>query len=231
MYALESVVLIDGAGALGGILYREMLVRPEGALAPALLVEALDRLGASIYLDAFMAAEACALAQRIDVGVNVARGSLARWEAILRLIERWADPGRIVLEVIESGDGGEDTGRLRAFARAAREIGCRLALDDAGAGAHAGEGFLRALEALAPHYVKLDRSLLGREEDLAAYAGIALSAGAAAVIAEGVEREEQAAAARGCGANAIQGWLTGRTPGAGLELGSGLRVAGAVKAP
>lgn len=215
MYALEPVVRLTGLGDGDGVLYAELLTRPETGQSPASFVETLAGLGASLYLDAYMLSEACALARRGEgaFGVNISRRSLGRWRDIVRRIEREApDPSLVVLEITESGpDDAGARSRLGAFCREARALGCLIALDDAGAGAHAGEGYARALEAARPHFVKLDRALIARPGEISRHAEMAAAFGAA-VIAEGVESEAQAILAASSGAAYGQGWHFSRAP-------------------
>jgi EAL domain-containing protein (putative c-di-GMP-specific phosphodiesterase class I) len=118
---------------------------------------------------------------------------------------------RLVVELTETAllmDGEETV----AFVRKLRDLGCRVALDDFGAGFTS----LRQLRTLAVDTVKIDGTLvkdLGRRPEARAIlrhtVGIAHGFGLE-TIAEGVETEAQAAVLRGEGVGYLQGWLIGR---------------------
>lgn len=122
-----------------------------------------------------------------------------------------ADPARVVLEVSE-GNPIVDNPQIIAMARAWREAGYAVALDDYGVG-HMGLG---ALLVLKPRIVKLDRLLTrGIDHDPARQAVLRSVQRLAqdidlTVIAEGIETAEELAYVRAVGIHYGQGFLLGR---------------------
>jgi EAL domain-containing protein (putative c-di-GMP-specific phosphodiesterase class I) len=99
-----------------------------------------------------------------------------------------------------------------SFVRSLRDLGCRVALDDFGAGFTT----LRHLQALPIDTVKIDGTLirdLGRSDKAASVlrhsVGLARSLGLV-TIAECVENDVQARMLRSEGVDFLQGWLLGR---------------------
>lgn len=124
-----------------------------------------------------------------------------------RVLGQW--PGRIVLEVTEHAPIAD----YEAFRRAVRGLGnVELSIDDAGAG----YASLRHILELGPAWVKLDMTLVrGIDADplrQALVAGLAYFAARSGqrLIAEGVERQEEADALAGIGVKFAQGYLFGR---------------------
>lgn len=118
---------------------------------------------------------------------------------------------RLVVELTEHAQVA-DYDQL-AFALAPlRELGLRLAIDDAGAG----YASLRHILQLRPDLVKLDRQLIdGLDRDpvrrslVAAMVAFSREIGAE-LVAEGVERAEELETLRGIGVRYAQGYLLGR---------------------
>lgn len=127
---------------------------------------------------------------------------------------------RVVWELPEAGGWPHDPASIRAI-RSALPPGSRVALDDVGAGS----ADLTRLAALKPDYAKLARALVtGLDGDPARQAVVRAVAGAAsqmgvAVIAEGVEREEEARCLAALGVAYAQGFLFGAP--APLEVACG----------
>jgi predicted signal transduction protein with EAL and GGDEF domain len=139
--------------------------------------------------------------------VDLAAGDFAS-EIKRAVAEAGFAPDRLTLEITEQSlvpDLERSSGQLEQLT----EIGIRIALDDFGA------GFcnFRYLKCLPLHALKLDRSMVEgiveSERDLAVLRGILAMARALdlAVIAEGVESEEQRAAISREGCAAWQGFL------------------------
>jgi diguanylate cyclase (GGDEF)-like protein len=154
------------------------------------------------------------------IAVNVSPRQLAGGGFAASLIAALAssgvDPSAIKVEVTEAAIADLDGAReLKAL----REAGIRVALDDFGTG-YSSLSYLRQLPA---DIVKLDRSFLPQakrggddpddpvadERFMEAVVSVATRAGLG-VIAEGVETEEQLAAAIRSGAAAVQGYLLSR---------------------
>jgi len=121
---------------------------------------------------------------------------------------------------------------LRAQLSPLRELGLRVAVDDAGAG----YASLRHVVELRPDFIKVDRDLVhGLAEDharrVAVSAFVLLSLDLnATVIAEGLERPSDLAALHDLGVDAAQGYLLGRPSTEPADLTGWLRRDGA-KAP
>ncbi len=118
---------------------------------------------------------------------------------------------RLVVELTEHVEVSDYT-LLRPSIRAWSSRGGRLAVDDT----CAGYSSLRHVLELAPHFLKLDRSVVGGLDEHAARRALvrALSTFAddvqTTVIAEGVERGSEAEALRDAGVHLAQGFAFGR---------------------
>jgi len=131
--------------------------------------------------------------------------------AFRKLLLESSDPARVVIEVTEHAriDNYE---RLNAAFDRVREVGVRLAVDDAGAGFAS----LRHILRLAPDFIKLDRTLIaGIESDRSRQA---LAAGLisfaeridATIIAEGIEELAEVDMLTSLGVCHGQGFLLAR---------------------
>ncbi|MEJ6388617.1 sensor domain-containing phosphodiesterase [Gymnodinialimonas ulvae] len=137
-------------------------------------------------------------------------------------------PERIVLEVTEHAAVNDAASFARAL-DALRQIGVRIAVDDAGAG-YSG---LQQIVRLRPEMIKLDRSLVsGIDQDpvlrtlCAALMHYTTETGAV-LVAEGIETETEAAALRDLGVHRGQGWLLGKP----MPLDEALAIARRIRGP
>lgn len=154
----------------------------------------------------------CSLPQlppSVYLAVNVSPQTAAAPE-IARLCSRHA-ADRIVLEITEHSSI-DDYALLGSRARALRDMGVHLAIDDAGAGFAS----LRHVLRLEPDLIKLDKSITRnidtrvRHQSLAA-ALLTFAAGtSAAIIAEGIETPEELATLKRLGVPYGQGYFLGR---------------------
>jgi diguanylate cyclase (GGDEF)-like protein len=214
----------------------ELLLRwrgPDGAVRRAVdFVDVLDGTDLAVPVGAWVLDEACRLlhtsaagavsdepsetrADDLFVSVNLAGRQLDRdgvTELVRATLERHqVDPSRLVLEVTEHDALGRGPAAAEEI-RALQGLGCRLALDDVGTGAAS----LTALVRLGADFLKLDRSIVAAlPSDEAAQAVAAAVVGlagrtSAPVVAEGIETEEQLAAAVAAGCRLGQGYLLGR---------------------
>jgi EAL domain-containing protein (putative c-di-GMP-specific phosphodiesterase class I) len=125
---------------------------------------------------------------------------------------------RIVLELSEH-DPVEDYSALSVALAPLRAAGMRLAIDDVGAGFSS----LRHILMTAPDVIKLDRSIVagaGSDKLLRTLVRSLVEFGhgcSAAVVAEGVETNDDALALRDIGVDYGQGWYFGR-PGPPQQL-------------
>lgn len=124
---------------------------------------------------------------------------------------RGFEPGRLYLELSEEqfiGDPFELLERVQTL----RRLGVRLAIDDVGKG----RGTLDSVLLLEPEMVKIDRDLVDRaasdfrKERLLRRMLALTTAVRCEVVAEGVEREEDAALLRSLGVHNAQGYLWSR---------------------
>ncbi len=121
------------------------------------------------------------------------------------------DLSRIVLEVTETA-AVECYEAFRRNLEPLRELGLRVAIDDAGAGFAS----LHHIVELRPDIIKIDRSLIdgmagdrSRRSAVRAFVALANDLGAG-TVAEGVETTSDLVAARELGITAAQGYLIGR---------------------
>jgi EAL domain-containing protein (putative c-di-GMP-specific phosphodiesterase class I) len=147
--------------------------------------------------------------------INFVPSSIYRPEVCLRTTEKAAEEAglrmdQLVFEVTE-GHQVKDVDHLDRVFQYYRERGCRVALDDLGAGYSS----LNMLLRLQPDVVKLDKDIV---QSLPSPVGVAVvtaivsiaHAYGGKVVAECIETAEQAAAARDLGADLGQGWYFGR---------------------
>jgi EAL domain-containing protein (putative c-di-GMP-specific phosphodiesterase class I) len=144
------------------------------------------------------------------------------------------DLRQLVFEVVET-HRTEDIGHLTTVVEHYRSRGASIALDDVGSGYSS----LSLIDKVRPDIVKIDMDLVQALPDAAAMtivrAVIQLSQDLdAAVIAEGIETDEQLAIVRDLGADWGQGWIYGRPalpsegPQAAAEEADAFRAAVAV---
>ena len=133
-------------------------------------------------------------------------------------------PAQIVVEITE-GSRIEDYPRIRQVVAAWRKYGFRFAIDDAGAG-HSG---LQTIVELEPDFVKVDRSLVSglqahpaRRAAIESLLLLARRMGVA-LIAEGIESEQELMELRRLGVPYGQGYFLGRPSPVPAELPSDVR--------
>jgi EAL domain-containing protein (putative c-di-GMP-specific phosphodiesterase class I) len=194
----------------------ETLARFASALdmPPPAWIEAAYRFGKGERLEALLLDTGLDAAADLPTDcfltVNVSPRALISQE-VAAVLARRTSLARIVLEVTEQADV-EDYAGLRAVIARIRAAGGSIAVDDAGAG----YASLSHILALRPEFVKLDRGLVsGIDRDEAKRAVVeslkTLSGRIGAqVVAEGVERTEEAAALQLLGVPLAQGYALGR---------------------
>jgi len=150
-----------------------------------------------------------ALPRGAFLSVNVSPETIAT--AAFRKLVAGVAADRVVVEITEHAPV-EDYDKLNAALGKVRDLGVRLAIDDAGAGFAS----LRHILRLAPDFIKLDRTLVaGVERDPSQQA---LAAGlisfadkiGALIVAEGIETESELEALRALGVPYGQGYFLGR---------------------
>ena len=148
----------------------------------------------------------------LRLSVNLTAGDVARPGFAAALLQRVTASGfpaeRLTLELVEAGPLA-DVAAAAAALDLLRQAGCRVAIDDFGAG-YSSLAYIRALPLDA---IKLDKSLVERmradtrEARLVAAAIAMAQALGLATIAEGVEDEAQRAVLAAAGCDQYQGYL------------------------
>lgn len=151
----------------------------------------------------------------IQLGCNISALSLrhAGWWQIVReyLIGNPDIAGRLTLEITETS-AITQSGEAENLLLSLRLAGCRIAIDDMGAGFSTMDFLIR----IRPDIVKIDRAFVTQSSRRAQSTPllrhlIALcSALSPCVVAEGVESEEEWNAAQNAGAHGMQGYLIQR---------------------
>jgi diguanylate cyclase (GGDEF)-like protein/PAS domain S-box-containing protein len=229
----EPIVGLDGE-PVGGA---EALVRwrhpRRGLLAPGAFIGLAEGTGAIVPLGRWVLAQACRDVARwqreaggrpLFVSVNVSHGQLAD-DAVVEHVREALDaagvaPTSLMLEITESlfaNDAGDAVRRLREL----RALGVRTAIDDFGTGHSA----LASLRRLPVDVLKIDRSfveeLTSHPDSRKVLAGV-VQLGRSLdleIIAEGVERPDQARELAALGAMSAQGFLYARPmPADELEM-------------
>ncbi len=213
----------------GRTLGHEALVRWEhptrGLLEPLAFIPLAEETGLILAIDDVVLAEACRQArawQNLDPGladlvvsVNLSARQFARSDLAARitavLAETGLPPATLELEITESL-AMSDAQATGVTLRALHELGVRVALDDFGTGYSS----LAYLSQLPLDVIKIDRSFVAGLHDspanlaiVRAVIGLAQALGIA-VIAEGIEREDQLTALRDLGCDRGQGYLFAR---------------------
>ncbi|ONG58664.1 hypothetical protein BKE38_02465 [Pseudoroseomonas deserti] len=190
-----------------------------GMVSPAAFIPLAEEAGLIGPLTEALLRRACLAARDwpmpLTIAVNLSalqlsdEGLTPRLEDILA--ETGFDPARLELELTESALIG-DLDRARAALLRLKQRGMRLALDDFGTGYSS----LSHLRALPFDKIKIDASFVGRMSEqpecrsiVGAVIAMAASLGMA-TVAEGVEREAEAALLDDLGCAIGQGWLFGR---------------------
>lgn len=163
--------------------------------------------------------------------INFVPTSIYRPQVCLRTTEQAAHEAGIRLDqlVFEVTEGHlvRDVDHLSDVFDYYRERGCRVALDDLGAGYSS----LNLLIRLQPDVVKLDKDIVQALPDAVSSAVVAAivditHAYGGRVLAECIETREQADAARELGVDLGQGWLFGRPVRPDLPQATALPAAG-----
>ena len=215
----QPIVDLEGGAVLGF----EALLRAKDStgtlVPPAVLFPAAEAAGWTNLLDRVGRTTALRdagqwLGDR-SLFINFIPTSIYRPEVCLRTTERAAiDAGlrldQLVFEVTES-HRIHDLDHLSTVFDYYRSRGCRVAIDDLGAGYSS----LDLLVRLQPDVVKLDKDIVQALPDAVSLAVVTAvvsitHAYGGQVLAECVETAEQAAAAKALGVDLAQGWYFGR---------------------
>jgi diguanylate cyclase (GGDEF)-like protein/PAS domain S-box-containing protein len=223
-----------GSGALLGV---EALVRwchPDlGLVSPGRFIPLAEEIGVIGEIGNWVLTEACGQMAAWDaqglavprVAVNLSVQQIERGDLVRIVSETLGAaglaPGRLELEVTESLIMREPE-RAQAVLRDLMDLGVQIAVDDFGTGYSS----LSYIKRLSLDRLKIDRSFVGdigvdvgSEAIVRAVIALARSLGLE-TVAEGVEREDQAALLRREGCEIAQGYLYGY-PVSGSELLAG----------
>lgn len=144
------------------------------------------------------------------LSINLSPPTLTSREFVEFIAER-TDVSKLVIELTEHAVV-EDYAAIRSAIEAVRDLGARIAVDDAGSGISS----MRHILTLSPDIIKLDRSLIATIDSDPARRALALSLAkfatdiGADLVAEGVERAAEMTACYESGVRYAQGYLLGR---------------------
>jgi EAL domain-containing protein (putative c-di-GMP-specific phosphodiesterase class I) len=218
LFAFQPVV----CAATGRIDYYECLLRmrdeERGLVTCGEFVEAIEQVGLIGLIDRYVVrkvAEELAGHSEVRLGLNVSGLTACDREwlrSVIALLQRRPDLARrLVVEITETATLDNLAESVR-FVDALRDIGCRVALDDFGAG----HTSLRHLQVLAVDTIKIDgsfvRSLPSNNDSrifLRHLLGLARDFGLH-TVGECVETAEEAALLRAEGIGFLQGFHCGR---------------------
>lgn len=220
-FCLEYQPQVDSSGHVGGV---EALLRwqhpTQGLISPTKFIPLAEELGLIAQIGAWLLETACKqlvcwadpatghLAISINVSARQFRQSSFVEQALEILSRTGADPARLKIEITESMFIG-DVGTTREKMFALKKIGVRFALDNFGTGFSS----LSYLQQLPLDELKIDQSFVQHVITNANHAAITRSiislAGTLglAVIAEGVETDEQRQFLSNEGCACFQGFL------------------------
>jgi EAL domain-containing protein (putative c-di-GMP-specific phosphodiesterase class I) len=148
-----------------------------------------------------------------DLAMNISSLTTSDFAWVRSLDELTSDrrglASRLIVEITETA-AIQDIGRTQFFIDSLKDLGCRIAIDDYGAG-HTN---FTTLKAFAPHLVKIDRSYAGTATKPASQAFVAAVVDLSQrlgfeTVAEGVEDEDCARALTDLGTTYLQGFLFG----------------------
>ncbi|KQT69930.1 MULTISPECIES: putative bifunctional diguanylate cyclase/phosphodiesterase [unclassified Aureimonas] len=211
--------MLDGAGETEGV---EALIRwrhpVRGLMAPDRFVPIAEQSNLIDSLGEWVLRRACRDAAALPgrtIGINVSGAQLQR-DTFLEMVvavlgETGCDAGRFTFEITESVALGASAAVLQRL-KTLQDMGAHVSLDDFGTG-HFG---FNSLSTLPIDAIKIDRSYIQAMagDEIASILVAAIGAigrtKAIAVVAEGVETEEQRLLARTAGCTVFQGYLLGR---------------------
>ncbi|QTC01527.1 EAL domain-containing protein [Alcaligenes sp. SORT26] len=215
--SFQPVVLVENHQQ---ILYYELLLRWGGAdervqpASCALVVQAIERLHCTERLDASVLWAAVQILERnpdIHLACNISPLSLQSapwWRLLIAVLN--TDPQlarRLTLEITETA-AVFDQEAAASLLRTLRKLGCKVAIDDIGAGFNT----LDLARQVRPHIIKIDKALVHQAWDKDGIAAlnswVHASRGISQyVIAEGIETALDYQLSVEAGVHAVQGYL------------------------
>lgn len=208
-------------GSVDRILYYECLARMTlngQVYGPAHFINALERLDLMRSFDRWTIKRSLAMLRvnpSLHLGCNISASSAVDdswWASVItQLAENPDVAARLVVEITETSPL-RDSDEVVGFVEAMRSVGCRIALDDFGAG----NSVVRTLSALTPDIVKIDsgylraaRNAMGQAAGFRHLIGFAGDF-SSTIVVEGVEDAEDLRLAQACGAQWFQGYHVAR---------------------
>lgn len=191
----------------------------KGMVSPADFIPLAEKTGMINEIGAWVIRESCLQAARWDssikVAVNVSANQIMRNDlpdiVATALSRSGIDPKRLELEITESGIVNDERHALSILTRL-KALGCAVAMDDFGTGFSS----LSTFKKFPFDKIKIDRAFisdLATNKQSSAIVNAALSVGREleiAVLAEGVEDEEQLTILKALRCDEVQGYLFGR---------------------
>ncbi|AWK87583.1 putative bifunctional diguanylate cyclase/phosphodiesterase [Azospirillum thermophilum] len=194
----------------------------KGMISPGEFIPVAEDTGFIVPLGDWVLDEACrqqrewldAGMKPVPVAVNISPRHLRHRSAedFRRIIDSHGLPPELIELEITEGAVMQDLDHALAVLGALKEMGIRVAVDDFGTG-HSSLSYLKRLPVTT---LKIDRSFIGgipeEREDIGIVSTIIAMAEILGldVVAEGVEKNEQANFLRRHNCTLVQGWLTGR---------------------
>jgi PAS domain S-box-containing protein len=214
LVAFQPIIAIDGGQVVGVEALSRFTSRPD--VTPDMVFAKAANAGLGLELELLAVRRALFEARLLDpswyVAVNVSPSVLANPALLDAVQASGIDPARVVLEITEHASVN-DYSRLDRPRQRLRELGIRLAIDDAGAG----YASLKHIVTLAPDIIKIDRGLVtdidtdrARRALVMAVVLYATEIGTTTVVAEGVETAAELQALTLLGVDAAQGYLISR---------------------
>jgi PAS domain S-box-containing protein len=212
--AFQPIIAVDGGRVLGVEALSRFPSRSD--VTPDVVFAAAANAGLGLELELLAVRRALSEARLLDpslyVAVNVSPSVLANPALLDAVQASGIDPTRVVLEITEHASVN-DYSRLDRPRQRLRELGVRLAIDDAGAG----YASLKHIVTLAPEIIKIDRGLVtdidsdrARRALVMAVVVYATEVGTTTVVAEGVETAAELQTLTLLGVDAAQGYLISR---------------------
>ncbi len=240
-FSAEPVVDISGSSE--GLLYSECLARMMMAgdvIRGGAFIDDLETYGGIELLDAAiidLVLDALADDPKVLLGCNISPRTLSdttAWKSVLRRVDQrqWL-AGRLTLEITETCPLSEIP-HARARLAELKRLGCRIAMDDFGAGYSRPQHLQDAN--IEWDIIKIDRSCFAGQQDAASLHGnlhslmSQASRFAPVLVVEGLETYDRLAAAQNAGARFGQGWLfEGAIRDRWTTLPAGSRLSTAIK--
>lgn len=220
MFGFCSEPVIDIQNSYEPAFYIECLARLKMGARPAIsaasfvrMLEASGEAGAIDVTILDLVLDKLASDPNLVLGCNISPYTIANpfsWSEVIRRLERSKGcASRLVLEITE-GAPLDEISSAGIRLKAAKTLGCRIAIDDFGAGAASLPRLFR-VEAVWD-IIKLDRSCFGKIHSDRFVVNVLrptfelASCLAPFVVIEGVETEDHLQAALAVGAQYVQGW-------------------------